>query len=88
MIFTIFMKRLILDTSSATIRRVTTILDENKIKYTLKTIRPRGAIGTGLDARSYAQSNIAMYKGSGQPSFVYSVYVNRKDYDLAADLID
>ena len=81
------MKRLILDTSSETIRRVTSILDENKIKYTLKTIRPRGAIGTGMDARSYAQSNIAMYKGSAQPSFVYSIHVNRKDYEKAYGLI-
>jgi hypothetical protein len=81
------MKRLILDPSSETVRRVTTILDENGIKYTLKTIRPRGSIGTGLDARSYAGANISMYKGSSQPQFVYSVYVRRKDYDRASDLI-
>ncbi len=87
MIFTIFMKRLIVDTSSETIRRVTTLLDENEIKYTLKTIRPRGAIGTGLDASSYARANVSMYKGSTQPNFVYSVYVNRRDYDRAAALM-
>jgi hypothetical protein len=82
------MKRLILDTSSETIRRVTSILDENKIKYTLKTTRTRGTVGSGLDARAYARANIAMYKGSDQPSFVYSVYVSRKDYARAAALIE
>lgn len=85
--FTFLKKKLSVDISSEEIRRVTTILDQNKIKYEIKTIRTRGIIGTGMDAMSYARSNISMYKGSSQPSFIYEVYVSRKNYVQALKLI-
>lgn len=81
-----FKKRILVDTSSEEARRVTTILDEHKIKYELRTKRPRGSVGTALDARAYGQGNIAMYKGASQPLFVYMVYVKRKDFDRAHQL--
>lgn len=86
--FTFLLKRLLIDTSSEEIRRVTTILEQNQIKYEMRTIRSRGSIGTGMDAMSYARSNVAMYKGSSQPTFVYYVYVRRKDFQRALELID
>ncbi len=84
--FTFFKKKLIVDTSAEAIAKVTTILDENKIAYEMHTVRARGNIGSALDARSYAQGNIAMYKGASQPTYVYYIYVSRKDYDQARKL--
>lgn len=85
-VFVGFKKRILVDISSEEARRVTSILDEHKIKYELRTKRPRGSIGTALDARAYGRGNLAMYKGAGAPMFVYMVYVKRKDYDRAHQL--
>lgn len=85
--FTFFNKKLAVDTSSEEITRITTILKKNHIKYELRTTRTRGSIGSGLDTYSYAQANIALYKGASQPIFLYSVYVNRKDFNLARKLV-
>lgn len=85
--FTFFKKRLMVDTSSEESRRVTTLLEQNHIKYELRTIRSRGGIGTGMDAMSYARSNVSLYKGASQPTFVYEVYVSRKDFERAKELI-
>jgi len=85
--FVIFKKNIATDTSSEAIRRMTTILEENNIKYEIRTKRTRGAIGAAFDARSYASSNIATYKGASQPSFIYMIYVKKKDYDRASELI-
>lgn len=85
--FTLFMKKLSVDTSAEEIRRTTTILEQNNIKYEIRTTRTRGTIGSALDARSYANANLPMYKGASQPSFIYTVYVKPKDYDLACGLV-
>ncbi|MBG0770785.1 MAG: hypothetical protein H0S82_03705 [Anaerolineaceae bacterium] len=82
-----FKKRIMVDTSSEEARRATNLLDEHKIKYELRTKRPRGSVGTALDAQSYARGNISMYKGASQPIFIYMVYVKRKDYDQAMKLL-
>jgi hypothetical protein len=78
-----FMKKLIIDTSAEEIAKVTTTLEQNNLKYEIRTIRTRGTVGSAIDARSYAQANIAMYKGASQPGFVYYVYVKPKDYERA-----
>ncbi len=83
----LFMKKLALDTSAEEIRRVTTLLEQNKVKYEIRTVRTRGSIGSSLDARSYANANLSMYKGASQPSFIYSVYVKPKEYERARKLI-
>lgn len=82
-----FLARLLSDTNSAESRRVENILKENKIPYRIETKRIRGSIGSALDARSYAQANLAMYKGADTPSVVYAIYVRRKDLELAKALI-
>ncbi len=83
----LFMKKLAIDTSAEEIRRITTILEQNDLKYDIRTVRTRGSIGSSLDARSYANANLAMYKGASQPSFIYSLYVKPKDYERARNLI-
>ena len=85
--FVLFKKKLVVDTSAEEIRRTTTILEKNKVPYELRTIRSSGSIMSAIDAGTYARANIAMYKGASQPTFVYTVYVKRKFYDRALDLI-
>ncbi|MBN1371176.1 MAG: hypothetical protein JW987_04380 [Anaerolineaceae bacterium] len=81
------MRRLTVDTSTEGIKRISTILDQNSIKYEVRSERSRGTIGMGLDAAAYARANLAMYKGASDPTFIYSVYVNLKDYKRAKKLI-
>lgn len=85
--FGLFMRRLTVDTSTEGIKRISTILDQNSIKYEVRSERSRGTIGMGLDAAAYARANLAMYKGASDPTFIYSVYVNLKDYKRAKKLI-
>lgn len=80
-------KRIAVDTSGEEIRRITSILEMNKIKYEIRTKRARGSIGTAIDARTYARANLAMYKGAQSPSVVYMIWVRRKDYEQAFDLL-
>ena len=85
--FVFFKKRLVVDTNNESITKVIAILEKNKIKYELRTTRSRGSVGSRLDALAYARSNIAMYKGSTQPDFVYMIYVKRRNYAQAKRLI-
>ena len=85
--FVLFKKRILVETNNESVTKALAVLEENKIKYELRTIRSRGSIGTGFDAQSYARSNISLYKGSSTPNFVYMVYVKRKDYLQAKKLI-
>jgi len=80
-------KRLAIDTSSEAIRRITDILDENGIQYEIRTVRSRGSVGSALDAQAYARANLALYKESALPSVVYFVYVKRKAYVRAVELV-
>jgi len=80
-------KQLISDTSSAEIRRIEDLLKLEKIPYRLQTQRTRGALGSMIDSRTYAASNLAMYKGAAQPTFVYAIYVRKKDYQRAHALM-
>lgn len=85
--FGLFMKKLAVDTSAEEIRRTTTILEKNNVKYEIRTTRTRGSIGSAIDAQTYANANLAMYKGASPPSFIYTVYVKPKDFDRAKKLV-
>jgi hypothetical protein len=87
MTFLFLLKKLVTDTSGEEIARVTALLAQNGIKYVMRTVRPRGSLGTAIDSRTYAGSNLAMYKGASLPPYVYMVYVRRKDYDRAKDVV-
>lgn len=86
MMFGLFMKKLVTDTSAEEIARVTAILEQKQIHFEVRTQRSRGSVGSGLDAGAYARGNLAMYKGASQPVFIYSVYVNPKDFHQARRL--
>jgi hypothetical protein len=81
------LKKVLTDSDAVEVRRVENILIENKIPYRIKTYQTRGSIGMAMDSRSYAASNLAMYKGSGTPSVSYGIYVRRKDYERVKNLI-
>lgn len=82
-----FMKKITTDTSSEEIARVKSILTENNIKFIINTIRSRGSIGSGFDANAYARSNLSLYNQGVQPTFIYTIYVKRKDFDQAWKLL-
>jgi hypothetical protein len=83
----IFLKKLTVDTSAEGIHKVTDKLKEAGIRYQFVTVRSRGSIGSSADAGAYAKSNIAMYKFGEKPGMVYYVFVSRKNYPRAKDLI-
>jgi hypothetical protein len=82
-----FLKKLLIDTNAEEVRRVEDLLINNKILYRINTKRARGSIGSALDSRAYASSNLAMYKGGDTPLVVYEIYVRRKDFENAKNLI-
>jgi hypothetical protein len=82
-----FKKKIATDTSGEEARRITNILEENDIHYEIRTKRSRGVIGLVIDSRYHARINQPLYKGSRQLSYVYMIYVRRKDYDRAYDLL-
>ena len=84
--FVLFKKRIAVDTSGEEIKRITNVLGENNIKYEIRTKRSRGSIGTAIDSRTYARSNLSMYKEAQSPPVVYMIWVKRKDYERANDL--
>jgi len=81
------MRKLAVDTSAEGINRISAILKQNNIYYDVRSERSRGTIGSGLDAASYARANLPLYYGASQPTFVYSIFVNFKDYKRARKLI-
>jgi len=83
----IFLRKLAVDTSAEGIRKITDKLKEFGIRYHVVTVRSRGSIVSYGDARAYARSNLAMYKYSDKPGMVYYVFVSRKNYLQAKDLI-
>ena len=85
--FYFLMKKIATDTSSQEIARIREILTRNKIRFEVNPVRSQSTTGTYLDARSYARANIALYKNSATPTFVYYVYVWPKDYQRAFALL-
>ena len=83
----VFLKKLAVDTSAEGIRKVTDILKEAGVHYQFVTVRSRGSVGSFADARAYARSNIAMYKFSDKPNMIYYVFVSRKNYQKAKELL-
>jgi hypothetical protein len=84
--FVLLKKKFAVDTCGQEISRITTSLEQNSIKYEIRTKGARGSIGTAIDARTYTRANLAMYKGSDPPSVVTMIWVKWKDYERAFDL--
>ena len=88
LMFIPFLKKLMVDTSAELIHHACKTLDENGIPYRLQTLRFQGAIGTGLQSRSYMTFNLSQNKWGSAPSLSYAIYVRRKDFKRALQLTD
>lgn len=83
-------KKLISLPSQEEARRITDILKENKIEYYEKTQRTGGnAVLSNLtDIRTSAKSTFyGGYTDSGLGGYVYIIYVKRRDFRRALELI-
>ncbi len=76
-------KELMADSSAEELARVKEALKERDIEFEVKTIRSRGVIGSYMDASAYARANLSFSQDRQRMSFVYKLYVRRKDYDAA-----
>jgi len=83
--FTLFMKKLATDTSAEEIGRIKTILVKNNLKF--EVMIARGRTGAMRDNHVYLKSSPVMYGIAPEPVFIYTVYVRRKDYARAKQLV-
>ena len=83
-----FLKKLMVETSAEAFHKACKLLDQNGIQYRIQTFRFQGAVGTGLQSRSYMGFNVTQNKWGATPSFSYAIYVRRKDYETARQLTD
>jgi hypothetical protein len=81
----IFMKKLATDTSAEGISRIKTILAQNNIRFEIATAR--GRTGSDRDVQTGLRSNPVAYNLVRDPMFIYTVYVNRKDFTRAQQLV-
>ena len=83
-------KKLISVPSQEEARRITDILKEHKIEYYEKTQRTGGnaTLSNVTDFRSSARATFyGGYTDSGLGGYVYIIYVKRKEYKKALELI-
>ena len=83
--FILLMKKLATDTSAEEISRIKYILDENKIKFEIWTTR--GRTGSERDSHVCLKSTPVIHNIAPEPMFIYSVYVKRKDFARARQLV-
>ena len=84
-------RKLITDTSSMEIARVTGILDENNIKYEIVTKKDQSTFGSILHTSSGASVGgggaFTQKQSAGVPNFIYHIYVSLRDISRAEELI-
>lgn len=82
-----FLKKLMVETSAEAFHKACKILDQNGIQYRMQTIRSRGTVGRTIDSAAYMRFNLSQSKWGSESPFFYTIYVRRKDYDRANQLI-
>ena len=81
---TIFNRKLLIkDSSAVELAHIKNLLKGEKIPYYLKTVNSRGVIGRALEVGTYYQLNQAY---SSDQTYVYFLYVRKKDYEKAKEL--
>jgi hypothetical protein len=83
--FILFMKKLATDTSAEEIGRIKTVLGQNNIKFEIWT--SRGRTGSEHDSVTDLKSAPVVHGLAPEPLFIYSVYVKRKDFARARQLV-
>lgn len=83
--FLLFMKKLATDTSAEEIGRIKSILVQNNLKFEMNLTH--GRFGSSRDSHVYLKSMPVIYNVAPEPICIYSVYVSRKDYARARQLV-
>jgi len=86
-LFIPFLKILTADSDSKTIARVEKILTQNKIPYRIQSVSTRGTVGRTFDAMSFKSLNVGQGRIGYSLTMNYVVYVRKKDFELASQLI-
>lgn len=81
----IFRKQLIVDTDSQELMRVKQILDANGIPYDVKTTVGENVLSRNFNAKA-ASFRYMAYSDTSRQSYVYYLYVRRRDYARAKEL--
>ena len=83
-------KQLFLDSSAEEAARVWSTLRQHNIPYTMKTAGVGTSLRRGLDAKiaSGPMNGAVRYSEATDPCrYVYAIYVHRRDYQRAKELI-
>lgn len=81
----ILRKRLLLDTDPAELARVKLILDKHQIEYHVKTTVSENANSRRFSSAAAARY-VTDYSAAASQSYVYWLYVKRRDYARAKSL--
>ena len=82
----ILRKRLMMDTNPQELARVKQILDQNGIRYEVKTSVSENVISRGFNAKA-AQKMWRSYSDMEQQSYLYQLFVKPGDYAKASRLV-
>ena len=85
MIFFFLRRRLLLDTDAGELARVKLVLDQNGIEYHVKTTVSENAPARTFGAAA-ASRYVATYSAASAQSYLYQLFVKRKDYAKARKL--
>lgn len=80
-------KKLLTDTSAEQLVNTKSKLDRAGITYFVKTKTSRSALGRGIDARIIMRTP-TMYRVDPPVTYVYYLYVKRKEYERAKQVAD
>ena len=86
MIFFYEKKRLLVDSNPQTLANAKAILQKNKIEYEVKTTVSENALSRNFNAKA-AQYRFEAYDKVSVQSYLYYLYVKRRDYHRAKALL-
>ena len=79
-------RNLLIDSDPQMLAGAKQILDQNRIEYEVKTTTSDNVLSRNFNARA-AQYRVASYDQMARQSYVYYLYVRRKDFEKASKLI-
>lgn len=79
-------KNVLIDSDPQMLARAKQILDQNRIEYEVKTTTSDNVLSRNFNAKA-AQYRFTSYDQMARQSYVYYLYVRRKDYEKTKKLI-
>ena len=83
--FFLLRKQLLLDTDARELARVRSVLDQHRIPYEIKTTVSENTLARNFNARA-AQHRFSTYSDVSRQTYLYRLYVRRRDYPQAFSL--